>query len=127
MKWFQPSEFLCHCGRPQCDAPKTIDPHLGELLDQLRETVQRPIIINSGLRCAYWNKLQGGEPDSRHVTGRAVDLRCTDAHERWVLLAALLMRPSEEAPFVEVSPHHIHWDLDWRNPDKRPLLILGGG
>lgn len=127
MRWFQPSEIACHCQRPQCDAPKELDPLLAEMLDNLRDQLHRPLIISSALRCAYWNKLQGGEPDSRHLTGRAVDLQCRDASLRWVLLAAILMRPSDEAPFVEVSPHHIHWDLDFRGTEKEPMLILGTG
>ena len=126
MKWFQPNEYRCRGPQP-CNAPKEFDPQLAELLDDLRDRVQRPLIIASGLRCATWNKEQGGEPDSRHLTGRAVDLRVTDPFERWLLLAAILIRPSEEAPFVEVSPHHIHWDLDFRNANKDPMLILGTG
>ena len=126
MKWFTDSEFVCHCQQPSCTAPKALDPQWGDLLDNLRDRVGRPIVIASGLRCAAWNRVQGGEPDSRHLKGRAVDIRCTDPRERWLLLAAILMRPSEEAPFVEVSPRHIHWDLDFRLPGE-PMLILGSG
>ena len=101
---------------------------LAERLDEFRERVGQPVVIASGLRCSTWNKEQGGEPDSRHLTGRAVDLRCTDPVTRYLYLAVILTWPSEYAPFVEVSPHHIHWDLDWRDPvAMQPMLILGTG
>ena len=128
MRWFdEAKEFGCRCRRRDCDAPKALDPQWGDMLDNLRDRVGRPIVIASGLRCAHWNTVQGGAPNSQHLTGRAVDIRCTDPTERWILLAAILMRPSEEAPFVEVAPHHVHWDLDFRTPDKSPMLILGPG
>lgn len=31
--------------------------------------------INSGLRCEDHNAAQGGAPNSRHLTGRAIDIR----------------------------------------------------
>lgn len=126
MKWFEAREYACRCGRPTCDAPKEFDPLMAERLDELRDRVRQPIIIASGLRCAYWNQQQGGEKDSRHLTGRAVDLRCTTPFERRLLVSTILTWPSEYMPFVEVSPHHIHCDLDWRVPEF-PWLILGTG
>lgn len=126
MRWFQPSEWLCKCSQPDCDAPKELDPLLAERLDELRDRLGRPVIISSGLRCAHWNRLQGGEPNSRHCIGRAVDLRCTDSRERYALLAAIFAWPSEMMPFLEISPHHIHMDLDYRTPGV-PMLILGAG
>ena len=36
-----------------------------------------PIIITSGYRSAEVNKLAGGSPTSNHLTGCAVDIRCT--------------------------------------------------
>lgn len=125
MKWFQPSEYRCRGPQP-CDAPLEFDPELAERLDDFRTRVGQAVVLASGLRCAAWNKEQGGEPNSRHLTGRAVDIRCTTPFERRLYLGTILTWPSEYAPFVEVSPHHIHFDLDYRQPTY-PWLILGAG
>lgn len=98
-----------------------------ERLDEFRTQVGQPVVLSSGLRCATWNQEQGGELDSRHLTGRAIDLRCTTPFERRLYLNVLCTWPSEYAPFIEVSPRHVHFDLDWRNPQHEPLLILGAG
>jgi hypothetical protein len=74
MKWFKPEEFLCKCGRPNCDAPREIQPALAEVLDTIREGVGHTLMVASGLRCRYWNDKSGGEPDSEHLTGHACDL-----------------------------------------------------
>lgn len=43
-------------------------------LDPLRERLGRPIVITSGYRPLWLNKLVGGSPTSAHVEGRAADL-----------------------------------------------------
>jgi hypothetical protein len=37
-----------------------------ELLEQLRLDCGFRIVINSGHRCDFWNKHEGGKPDSMH-------------------------------------------------------------
>lgn len=44
-----------------------------ELLDPIREHFATPMIVTSGYRCQYLNELVGGEIDSQHRTGKAVD------------------------------------------------------
>lgn len=43
------------------------------LLDPIREQFAVPMIVTSGYRCKRLNELVGGEIDSQHRTGRAVD------------------------------------------------------
>lgn len=124
MKFFVASEYRCRCGRPQCDAPRELVPELADRLDELRERLGRPVILTSGLRCTYWNNRQGGEPDSRHLTGRAVDIGCAAPLERRPLVATILLWPSEYMPYVKLEPHHVHMDLDDRG--SGPMLDLGG-
>lgn len=45
------------------------------LLQPLREKLGKPVIITSGYRCAYLNKLVGGKETSQHVMGQAADIR----------------------------------------------------
>lgn len=69
-KHFDSKEFACNCG---CGFDK-INPELIEVLEELREIYQQPIIINSGCRCESWNKIQGGAPSSQHLLGNAADI-----------------------------------------------------
>lgn len=69
-KYFTRDEFACKCG---CGF-NTVD---AELLDIL-ETARRkfgPIIINSGCRCTQHNRNSGGAASSRHIVGKAADIR----------------------------------------------------
>ena len=46
-------------------------------LEVLRDRYGAPIIINSGYRSPQLNKRVGGVATSNHVTGCAVDIRCS--------------------------------------------------
>jgi len=91
-RYFTEAEFHCRCGRPDCDARTTPDPALVALLDRLREDVQAPLVITSGLRCVYWNEHEGGEPNSGHLTGTEADVACPSSRLRYQLLWAALSR-----------------------------------
>lgn len=80
MSFFSPIEFKCRCGRPagsgegQCDAPP-VKLELTAKLNALRALWGKPLIITSGVRCAYWNEKVGGVPTSYHLTGHAADIK----------------------------------------------------
>lgn len=124
MRWFQESEYRCNCQRAGCDAPLELDPVLAERLDILRDAIGRPLVITSGLRCRVRNAEVGGSPASRHLTGKAVDLRCADDAARHQLLSYVLIRPVQLFPFIELAPRHVHLDVD---PRGVPMIMLGGG
>lgn len=46
-----------------------------KILDPLRESYGRPIIITSGFRCDQLNKKVGGATSSQHRRGEAADIR----------------------------------------------------
>lgn len=69
-KHFSRSEFACKCG---CGY-NTVDAQLLAILEDLRETVQSPITITSGCRCAAHNAREGGAKNSQHLYGRAADI-----------------------------------------------------
>ena len=86
--YFTAAEMLCKCGRPDCEAPGFVTAALLDPLNALRERVGHPLIVTSGLRCAFWNQHEGGADDSEHLTGEGVDLATTTGAERWDLLRA---------------------------------------
>uniref|UniRef100_UPI0018DB80FE D-Ala-D-Ala carboxypeptidase family metallohydrolase n=1 Tax=Xanthomonas citri TaxID=346 RepID=UPI0018DB80FE len=73
-KYFKPSEFRCRCGN--CDKGfKDMNEGLLRELDNLRERLGTPIIINSAIRCPAHNAAVGGAPKSQHLLGTATDIR----------------------------------------------------
>lgn len=124
MRYFDMSEYRCRCHRPECDAPQELSPVMAQRLDALRESLNQPLILTSGLRCRYWNAQVGGAPDSRHLTGQAVDVACEADGARYTLLQHALLRPTCWFPFIELAPKHVHLDVSERT---LPLLMLGSG
>lgn len=87
-KHFSRHEFSCKdgCGRDTIDAA-TLD-----VLEQIREHFNAPVIINSGYRCVNRNKVVGGSPNSQHLYGRAADITVQG------------VQPSKVANWVEAGP-----------------------
>ncbi len=69
-KNFSKKELQCKCGCGRCD----IDLELLDALQDLRDRLGFPLLITSGYRCAKYNAKVGGSPNSRHMTGEAVDI-----------------------------------------------------
>ena len=68
--YFHRSEFTCACNHCDC---YTVDSELLEVLTDVREFFSKPVLINSGHRCAEHNEKVGGTAMSRHLLGQAVD------------------------------------------------------
>lgn len=49
------------------------------VLDPLRTSYGKPIIVSSGYRCLALNQAVGGSKTSQHVKGQAADISCTNA------------------------------------------------
>lgn len=71
-KYFKESEFKCKCGK--CELPPKMPPDaLIDILCEIREHFNAPLIIRSGYRCKAHNAKVGGAPLSRHTFGDGVD------------------------------------------------------
>ena len=70
IKHFKKSEFTCKCG---CGL-NNIQLEVVKIADEIREHFGKPCIVNSGTRCSKHNKAVGGVTNSRHLTGKAIDL-----------------------------------------------------
>jgi len=80
-KHFSRSEFECKCG---CGGD-TVDYALVEVLENVREYFNKPIVINSGYRCASHNASIGGSSNSQHIRGKAADFRVSGTTEEEVV------------------------------------------
>lgn len=52
-----------------------VSSELVDKLQQLRNMIGKPIIINSAYRTPSHNKVVGGNPNSLHLQGKAADIR----------------------------------------------------
>ncbi|ECK7541719.1 DUF882 domain-containing protein, partial [Campylobacter jejuni] len=70
--YFKESEFKCKCGK--CELPQNVpSDELIDILCEIREHYNAPVIINSGYRCKEHNAEVGGAPKSQHAIGSAAD------------------------------------------------------
>lgn len=70
-KYFKVKEFACKDGSQVV----FIDDYLYNILDILRDKLEKPVIITSGYRTPEWNKKCGGAKYSYHMRGMAADIR----------------------------------------------------
>lgn len=68
---FKVKEFACKDGSPVVFT----DEHLVCLLEILRKTINKPVIVTSGYRTPEHNKKVGGAKYSYHMRGMAADIR----------------------------------------------------
>ena len=102
-------------------------------LEILRDRAGTPIIINSGYRSPQLNKKVGGVATSNHVTGCAVDIRCSGA-EQAIDYAYILKAYAKESQqdfdelFIEKSARGSYWVHFAVRPtgNRRNVNILKG-
>lgn len=107
-RFFKAEEFLCKCGRAECDAPKAPSDTLLALLDVFRERLGRPVAVTSGMRCAFWNKHEGGKPESGHLTADEVDVACVSSRDRWDMLRAIYQTGAPLFPRLGIGKNFLH-------------------
>lgn len=74
---FKLKEFECRCCGAVMLAPELLD-----ALERLRDLRGAPIAITSGYRCEAHNREVGGATRSRHMRGRAADVRCAQSEQQ---------------------------------------------
>ena len=106
------SEFACECPvnpnipDPHCDGyPATefgqiIDPVMIQNIEKLRQNIQAPVVITSGIRCPSCNNYYGGVPNSNHKFGRAID-----CYSPGMSIDALA-QASQDAGFTEIRKYY---------------------
>lgn len=71
---FRLSEFHCKDGTPVPGELLANVQELAKNLQVLRDSLKKPITVNSGYRTESYNKKVGGSSNSQHVVGKAADI-----------------------------------------------------
>lgn len=101
---FSRSEFACKCG---CGFD-SIDPDLVDMLQCSRTATGLTYEIVSGCRCEAHNKKVGGKPNSAHLRGNAVDVKCITSQMRYRMVCDFVRRFRR----IEIRDSWIHIDID---------------
>ena len=80
-----------------------------ELANRAREELKGAGFISSGLRCPQHNANVGGVSDSRHLSGKAVDLRIEGKSARQTL--AWVQKQPEVRYAYAIDANHVHVDI----------------
>lgn len=75
-----------------------------DILDPLREMFGKPILINSGYRVPELNLAVGGEANSMHKVGMAVDITAIEPRENNYLFTLLVTHFEFDQVIVYVDP-----------------------
>lgn len=111
INYFKESDFACKCG---CGF-NCISEELVFNLDEARSIAQIPFIVKSGCRCEVHNIAEGGEKDSSHKKGLAVDISCRSDERRFSIVSALL-KVGFKRILIYDTFIHVDIDLDKPNP-----------
>ena len=114
-RYFTVEEMRCKCGCGYCDPA----PLLLSMLDTARQLYGKPIYLTSACRCKLHNALSGGSATSSHMDGMAVDIRCSNDADRFLLLEALWTAGFQR---IGVRKDFIHVDIDHRKNAERLWL-----
>lgn len=110
IRYFTPGEFACKCGAYCGGFPAQMDTRVVKIADRARAHFGAPGEVVSGLRCEKHNRNVGGVANSRHLTGRAIDLRIRGVS------AARLLDYLESEPEVRyayaINDTNVHLDVD---------------
>ncbi len=77
------------------------------VLQPLRDTIGRPVYINSGYRSKRLNARVGGVPNSRHLQGKAADIHCDNLDYAKVIFDILRQNPNVDKAIIERKGHSV--------------------
>ena len=115
---FQSDEFWCSCG---CGKEGPNENHISQSLvlklEIVRTAINKPMKINSGIRCLEYNRSIGSSDTSSHIKCVAADISCTQMSDRHLLMSHL------PKLFERIGIHKdfIHVDID---TDKRRGIFV---
>ena len=106
---FERSEFKCKCGK-YCDGfPTEMNETVVTVADRAREHFGAPAHVISGVRCKTHNANAGGVADSRHMAGKAIDLKI-DGVSAAQLLVYVQAQPEIRYAYA-IDGTNVHFDV----------------
>jgi hypothetical protein len=91
-------------------------------LEAVRIRLGAPIIITSGYRCPELNKAVGGQPNSQHMTGEAVDFICPGFGSPMTVCSSLVDSGIEYDQLIVEFGRWTHMSFT-SNPRRQALAI----
>lgn len=115
---------------PPQDAVVKMTALVDNILDPLREAYGKPIVVDSGYRCAKLNKQVKGSATSQHLTGEAADIRSVsdnpkDNKEIFDLIVKLGL-PFDQL-INEYDYNWVHVSFSKRNRRQKLKAVKQGG
>lgn len=117
-----------HFRRSEFSHPDRMDPVLLNLLDEVRERAGCPIKVISDYRSREHNEAIGGNPNSPHMRGAAVDIApmpYTAENRMAVIFAALWLRHEGRWGRLGLGIYNGHVHLDNDQVLTRPHIWTG--
>ncbi len=110
IRYFAREEFACKCGGDCNGYPGEMDPAVVRIADRARKHFGAAATVVSGLRCQIHNARVGGVANSRHMRGKAIDLRIQG------VTAARLLDYLEAEPEIRyayaINDTNVHLDVE---------------
>ena len=111
IKYFDRSEFACHCGGKYCNGfPVEPKEKLVRVADRIRTQKNAPATVSSGVRCNQHNANVGGVSNSRHKEGKAMDFSIQGVSGSELLALAQSQPEIRYAYIIEGS--WVHMDIE---------------
>lgn len=113
-KYFSNAEFQ-HCS-PSCSI-NDMDDALLSFIDNLRESIKKPLLLSSAFRSPEYDKSKGRSGKSAHTEGKAVDIQCNDSQLRWKIISNAISLGCNR---IGIGSTFIHLDIS----DKLPSNVI---
>ena len=110
IQYFSQKEFACKCGRYCNGYPAQMQRGVVELADRARTELKGVGFVSSGLRCSQHNANVGSVTGSRHLVGKAIDLRIEGKSARQTL--AWAQKQPEVRYAYAIDTNYVHMDIE---------------
>lgn len=97
------------CNEPGIEAISNLQNLCQEVLEPLRQHLDRPVIITSGYRCTALNRAVGGSPSSQHLRGEAADIRIHSRDEGREMMRFIIASCTFDQLIWEHKANGVQW------------------